>query len=93
VGGLAGDPGGEPLRSCEIITTTPNELLAPLHDRMPVVLHPAVWDTWLDRSNDDAAALHRLLVPAPASDFEAYAVGNLVNNVANEGPELVAQVP
>jgi putative SOS response-associated peptidase YedK len=88
-----GDPGGGPLRSCVIITTTPNELLAPLHDRMPVVLPPDAWDTWLDRSNDDAGALGRFLVAAPASDFEAYPVGNPVNNVANEGAELVARVP
>jgi putative SOS response-associated peptidase YedK len=75
-----------------IITTTPNELLAPLHDRMPV-LYPDAWGTWLDRSHDVTGALRRLLVPAPASDFEAYPVGTLVNNVAGEGPDLVKPVP
>jgi putative SOS response-associated peptidase YedK len=83
------DPGGDPLRSCVVITTTANELLAPLHNRMPVVLSPDAWDSWLDRANDDVEALRRLLVPAPAADFEAYPVGPLVNNVANDGPELV----
>jgi putative SOS response-associated peptidase YedK len=83
------DAGGDPLRSCAIITTTANELLAPLHDRMPVVLSPDAWDRWLDRANDDVEALRRLLVPAPAADFEAYPVGLLVNNVANDGPELI----
>jgi putative SOS response-associated peptidase YedK len=45
------------------------------------------------RDNDDISALRPLLVPAPAADFEAYPVGTLVNNVANEGPELIAPIP
>jgi putative SOS response-associated peptidase YedK len=83
------DSGGDPLRSCVIVTTAANEHLAPLHDRMPVVLPRGAWDRWLDRANDDVEALRRLLVPAPADDFEAYPVGPLVNNVANDGPELI----
>jgi putative SOS response-associated peptidase YedK len=51
-----GDPSGEPLRSCVIITTAANELVAPLHDRMPVVLPADSWDGWLDRDNDDISA-------------------------------------
>jgi putative SOS response-associated peptidase YedK len=88
-----GDPDGSPLRSCVIITTTANELLAPLHDRMPVVLPPEAWDSWLDRAHDDVPTLRGLLVPAPAVDFEAYPVGTLVNNVANDGPELARPAP
>jgi putative SOS response-associated peptidase YedK len=84
-----GDPSGEPLRSCVIVTTAANRLLAPIHDRMPVVLPPDVWDRWLDRNNHDWNELRQLLIPAPASDFDIYPVGNLVNNVANDGPELV----
>src|SRR5687768_2161685 len=61
----AGDEDDDWLRTCTIITTTPNKLLAPIHDRMPVVLPPEAWDTWLDRDNDDVDALVKLLEPAP----------------------------
>jgi putative SOS response-associated peptidase YedK len=60
------DPDAEPLRSCVVITTDANKLLAPIHDRMPVVLPPEAWDQWLDPENDDVKGLHKLLVPAPA---------------------------
>ena len=59
VGGLAGQGrrgqrrAGEPLRSSTIITTTPNETMAQIHDRMPVILPPSAWDEWLDPDNDD----------------------------------------
>jgi len=86
-------PEAEPLRSCVIITTEANDLLAPVHDRMPVVLAPEAWDTWLDPANGDLKALRDLLVPAPAADFELYPVSTLVNDVAHEGPELVAPLP
>jgi putative SOS response-associated peptidase YedK len=88
-----GDPDGEPTRSCVIITTAANELLAPIHDRMPVILPPGAWDRWLDPANDDLAAIRALLVPAPSDDFEAYPVSTRVNDVANEGPELVVPLP
>ena len=77
------------LRTCTIITTEPNELLAPIHDRMPVVLPPGAWDTWLDESNQDVDALAALLVPAPADLLELYPVGNDVSNVANDGEQLI----
>jgi len=78
------------LRTCTIITTTPNKLMAPIHDRMPVVLPPESWDTWLDRENDDVAALAELLKPAPDDLLELYPVGTEVNNVRNNGEQLVA---
>jgi putative SOS response-associated peptidase YedK len=87
------DPEAEPIRSCVIITTAANELLAPIHDRMPVILPPEAWDRWLDPSVDDAAALRRLLVPAPAEEFEAFPVSSLVNDVSHEGPDLVVPLP
>ena len=55
----------EPLRSCTIITTTPNSEMAKIHDRMPVILPASAWDTWLDREIDDLELLGKLLVPAP----------------------------
>ncbi|MDP9073920.1 MAG: SOS response-associated peptidase [Actinomycetota bacterium] len=86
-------PDEDPLRTCVIITTQANELLAPIHDRMPVVLPPDVWDRWLDPALEDPAALSRLLVPARSEEFEAYPVTTKVNTVANEGPELVEPIP
>lgn len=86
-------PDAEPIRSCVIITTSANELIAPLHDRMPVVLPPRQWERWLDPANEDLAVIQGLLVPAPADEFEAYPVSTRVNGVANEGPELIAPLP
>jgi putative SOS response-associated peptidase YedK len=90
-GGVGTDDVGQDERivSATIVTTTANEALSDLHDRMPVVLGPASWEAWLDPTNDDVAALQRLLVPAPPQLFERLAVRPLVNNVANEGPELL----
>jgi putative SOS response-associated peptidase YedK len=84
------DRKGEPLRTCTIITTTPNETMAPIHDRMPVILPPSAWDTWLDPTYD-AAALGKLLVPAPAELLTAYPVPTAVNSVRNDGPELIVE--
>jgi putative SOS response-associated peptidase YedK len=83
------DAGQPTVRSCVIITTQANDVLAPLHDRMPAVLPPAAWDAWLDPANDDVESLQRLLVPAPGAEFEVWPVTTRVNRVANEGPELL----
>jgi putative SOS response-associated peptidase YedK len=82
-----------PLRSCVIITTDPNELLAPIHDRMPVVLPESEWDTWLDVENHDVAGLRKLLVPFPAGELEAWPVSTRVNKADNNGPELLDREP
>jgi putative SOS response-associated peptidase YedK len=84
-----GEPDAEWLRSCVIITTEANELLAPIHGRMPVVLPRSAWDTWLDPAVEAVEAVKALLVPAPSGEFEAWPVSTRVNNVANEGPELL----
>jgi putative SOS response-associated peptidase YedK len=77
------------LKSCTIITTEPNALLKPIHDRMPVVLPPESWDTWLDPANDDVESLEKLLVPAPEDLLELVPVSTEVNSVKNNGPDLV----
>ena len=82
-----------PLYSCTIITGDPNDLVAPIHDRMPVILPPGAWDAWLARDNDDVVALERLLVPAPADVFEVWAVSTEVNTVGNDGPQLIEPLP
>ena len=83
------DPDGNRVPSCTIITTAANDLLAPIHDRMPVVLPPGLEDLWLDRSIDDPDALAGVLSPYPDDALEAYAVSTLVNSAANNGPEII----
>lgn len=80
------------LRSCAIVTTAANELLAPVHDRMPVVLPESVWEPWLDPANHDMDALRSLLAPAPDEWFELYPVTTRVNRPQHNDPELLARV-
>jgi putative SOS response-associated peptidase YedK len=80
------------LRTCTIVTTTANDQLRPLHDRMPVILPEPVWDRWLDRDERDTAALATLLVPVPDGVLEAYPVSTLVSRADNDGPELVRRI-
>ena len=80
------------LRSCAIVTTNANNTLAPLHDRMPVVLEERDWDGWLDPDTGDVDALARLLQPASDDLLVAYPVGTAVNSADNDGPELVERV-
>ncbi len=77
-------------RTCSIITTRPNEFMKPIHDRMPVLLEPEVWDEWLDRSNDDAESLQAFLRHPPEGLLESYEVSTYVNSARNNGPECVA---
>lgn len=84
-----GERTGEPLRSATIITTTPNETMAQVHDRMPVILPPSAWDDWLDPDNDDIDTLGKLLVPAPPDITRLTPVSTQVNSVRNKGPELI----
>ena len=83
------DPEGTVIPSCTIITTTPNDLLRPIHNRMPVILPRDIEDFWLDESVDDPAALTSVLTPYPDDAMEAYEVSSLVNSVANKGPEVI----
>ena len=87
------DKDQEPLRSLTIVTTTPNSVMAPIHDRMPVILPEERWATWLDRDNHDLDALGALLVPAADDVLTVTPVAPLVNNVRNNGPELLDPVP
>ncbi|HZX56337.1 MAG TPA: SOS response-associated peptidase [Ilumatobacteraceae bacterium] len=79
----------EPLRTCTIITGEPNEKVADIHDRMPVMLPPSTWAEWLDRDNADVETLGKFLVPAPASLYALHPVTRAVNNVQENGPELI----
>ena len=86
------DPKGEVLRSCTIITTSANELLSPIHDRMPVILPRELESLWLDHDIRDYAALGGILTPYITDEMEAYEVSSLVNSPANDGPEMVVPV-
>jgi putative SOS response-associated peptidase YedK len=76
--------------SFTIVTTTPNDLVAPIHNRMPAILLPDGYDMWLDPENHDVDDLSSLLGPYPAEDMTAYPVSRFVNNPRNEGPECVS---
>jgi putative SOS response-associated peptidase YedK len=85
-------PTGEKIPTCTIITTDANELVAPLHDRMPVILQEKDWPAWLGEvqaSNDD---LKGMLRPAPPDQLQVWPVDRRVGNVKNEGAELAQQI-
>lgn len=78
--------------TCTIITTEANEELEPIHNRMPVILNPEDYDTWLDPDNQDTAELQSLLLPFPSEAIEAYPISTHVNKPANDSPECIAPV-
>jgi putative SOS response-associated peptidase YedK len=79
------------LRTCSIVTTRANDLLVPVHDRMPVLLPDGEWERWLD-PDESADELEALLVPAPDDQLEMYTVSDRVNDADNDDPELVRRV-
>ena len=82
--------GDEAVESCTIVTTAANELVAPIHDRMPVILEPAEFALWLDPALRDPEALQALLRPRAAAGMVAYPVSELVNSPRNDVPECRA---
>ena len=79
----------ERLVTCTILTTSPNDVMEPIHNRMPVIMPPDRWDAWLDRDNRDKEALTSLITPYPSSALALHPVSTLVNSVANNVPELI----
>ncbi len=82
---------GVSITSCSIVTTTPNELLATIHDRMPVILHPEAQDVWL-RNDSELIELKRFLIPFPASAMKSYPVSQQVNHAQAENAQLVEPI-
>jgi putative SOS response-associated peptidase YedK len=80
------------LLSCAIVTTRANATMAPIHDRMPVMLPESAWDTWLDVRVSERAVLDPLLVPPADETIELWPVSTNVNNAGNNGSELVDRV-
>jgi putative SOS response-associated peptidase YedK len=85
-------PAGEWVRSFVIITTTPNELCAELHNRMPVVLKPEGWPVWLGEQPATVPELKALLAPYPSDDMICWPVSARVGNVRNNDSSLIEPV-
>lgn len=85
-------PAGEYVRSCTIVTTAANPLVATIHDRMPVILSEEAERIWLDMGIQDFGVLSGILSPFPAGSMEAYRVSPIVNSAKNETPACIAPV-
>ena len=83
-------PDGSQVQSCTIVTTEPNELMVPIHNRMPAILRPKAREDWLNPQLRDEHVLTHLLKPYPAELMQARAVSKLVNNPRNDAAELLA---
>ncbi len=81
------------VESCTIVVTTANATIAPLHDRMPVILARADEARWLDPALTDPAILQPLLVPCAPERLRVWPVGTAVNRSGSEGPDLMALLP
>jgi putative SOS response-associated peptidase YedK len=83
------DPDGAVIESCSILTTTPNSLLADIHDRMPVILRQEDYDLWLDPGFQDVKALGGLLVSFNAAKMRRFPVSTRINAVTNDDKDCV----
>ena len=84
------DPNGETIHSCTIITTTPNALMATIHNRMPVILPAEKESLWLDSTVVDPQQLVSFLKPYPDAAMTVHDVSNIVNSPRNDVPECIA---
>jgi putative SOS response-associated peptidase YedK len=83
---------GEWVRSFAVITTTPNELCAELHDPMPAALSPESWPIWFGEESADRARLRALLAPYPSEGMTCWPVSQRVGNVRNNDPSLIEPI-
>ncbi|MFW6174741.1 MAG: SOS response-associated peptidase [Chloroflexota bacterium] len=86
-------PEGETVRSAAIVTTEPNQLMEPIHNRMPAILDEEAEALWLDPKTEDPERLMSLIRPHPSEEMEAYPVSSKVNSPRNDSPELLEPVP
>lgn len=84
-------PDGEEIQSCTIITTTPNNIMESIHNRMPVILPRKSEDLWLDSVKMDLETLQGLLIPYASAEMDAYAVSTLINSPKNDMPDIIAR--
>lgn len=85
-------PDGQPVESCTVVTTEANDLVRPIHDRMPVILAHEDYDTWLDASRNSPDVVGKLLRPFPSDRMEAVPVSTRVNSVRNDDPACLERV-
>ena len=86
------DPQGKVVPSCTIITTSANDFLAPIHNRMPVILPRESEELWLDTRLKDATVLAPMFGPGPDNTLDAYEVSPIVNSSTNDNPEVIARL-
>jgi putative SOS response-associated peptidase YedK len=86
------DPSGQWIKSCSILTTTPNAVTPAVHDRMPVILDRADYDLWLDPGMKNVDAVSEMLKPYDARMMRSYPVSNRVNHVANDDAECSTRI-
>lgn len=82
-------PEGKKLSTCAIITTDANDLMKPIHDRMPVIIPESEYERWLDRTITETEILQPLLVPYPANEMVAYEVSKEVNSPGNNTQKCI----
>lgn len=85
-------PSGNKIFSCTVITTTPNEMVKDIHDRMPVILKPEDEKVWLDPTINDTGDLNDFLKPLPEELMDAFEVSTLVNSPKNNSPNLIQEI-
>jgi putative SOS response-associated peptidase YedK len=85
-------PDEEPLETCTLLTTAANDLVRPIHERMPAILPPTAYQAWLDTGVAEPTALAPLLAPFPSGEMQAQAVGNFVNSPAHDSPRCIEAV-
>ena len=78
---------GQWIKTCSILTTIPNAVISPVHDRMPVILDPDSYDLWLDPGVQDLGEISQLLTPYDANAMSSYPVSTRINHVANDDEE------
>jgi len=86
------NPTGNWMNTCSILTTTPNAVTAPVHDRMPVILDSYGYDLWLDPGMKDVSAASDLLKPYDARLMRCYPISTRIHHVVNDDPECCVPV-
>lgn len=86
-------PDGVELQTCSLITTTPNDVVRPLHDRMPVILTGPAIDLWLDPAVTEPARIEPLLGPLRSEELKGTPVSARVNSVRHDGPDCLEPAP
>jgi putative SOS response-associated peptidase YedK len=86
------DPSGNWMKTCSILTTTPNAVTSAVHERMPVILDPDIYDLWLDPVMQTSSVISDLLKPCDARLMRCYPVSTRINHVVNDDEECSAPV-